>query len=85
MAKFFRITDEPIETSARGRRELYPFSQLKEGQSFKVSIPALKADRLKLIRSLRAAVTNANKRYTQQGSRFGVEMGEKVYRVGRLK
>ena len=85
MAKFFKITDEPIELSVRGRRELYPFSQLKERQSFKVSIPALKADRLKLIRSLRAAVTNANRRYAQQGSRFGVEIGDKHYRVGRLK
>lgn len=84
MAKFFRITDTPIETAKKGARELYPLSKLKPGQSVKVTIPVLKADRLKLIRSLRAAASNANKRYSQLGSRYGVELGEKHYRIGRI-
>jgi len=85
MAKFFRITDTPIETAKKGARELYPLSKLKPGQSVKVTIPVLKADRLRLIRSLRAAASNANKRYdVYLGVRFGVELGEKHYRIGRI-
>lgn len=84
MARFFRIDDTPIEPAKLGSRELYPLSKLKPGQSVKVTIPVLKADRLRLIRSLRAAASNANKRYSQLGSRYGVELGEKHYRIGRI-
>ena len=85
MAKFFRVEDVPIKIGKKGAREKYPFSQLQVGQSVRITIPVLKADRLKLMRSLRAAVTNANIRYAQQGSRFGVDLSGKHYRIGRLK
>lgn len=82
MAKFFRVEDVPIEPSKQGARERYPFSQLKVGQSFSVTAPVLKEHRLKLVRSLRAAIVNAHHR--QPESRFGLDMSGKRYRIGRL-
>lgn len=82
MAKFFKITNDPVEPSKLGARERYPFSQLKVGQSFRVTRPVLKSDRNRLVRSLRAAITNAQRRIP--GSRFGVEIGPKQFRVGRI-
>lgn len=82
MAKFFRVEDVPIEPSKQGARERYPFSQLKVGQSFSVTVPILKEHRLKLVRSLRAAIVNAHHR--QPESRYGLDMSGKRYRIGRL-
>lgn len=82
MAKFFHIDDVPIEPIKLGARERYPFSQLKVGQSFRVTRPMLKSDRARLVRSIRAAITNAHKRYPE--SRFGLEIGPKRFRIGRI-
>jgi len=82
MAKFFKITDDPVEPNKKGARERYPFSQLKVGQSFSITIPVLKEHRLKLVRSLRAAIVNAHHR--QPENRFGLDISGKRYRIGRL-
>lgn len=82
MAKFFRIEDVPIEPVKKGSREKFPFSQLRVGQSFSVTVPVLKEHRLKLLRSLRAAITNAQKRIG--GAKFGLSTSGKRYRIGRL-
>lgn len=82
MAKFFRVEDVPIEPSKQGARERYPFSQLRVGQSFSITVPVLKEHRLRLVRSLRAAITNAQKRL--EGAKFGLSTSGKRYRIGRL-
>ena len=82
MAKFFKITDDPVEPNKQGARERYPFSQLKVGQSFSITVPVLKEHRLKLVRSLRAAITNAQKRL--EGAKFGLSTSGKRYRIGRV-
>jgi len=82
MAKFFKIESIPVESTKKGARERYPFSQLQVGQSFSVTIPVLKEHRLKLVRSLRAAITNAQKRIG--GSKFGLSTSGKRYRIGRI-
>jgi len=82
MAKFFKVENVPVESVKLGARERYPFSQLAVGQSFRVTRPVLKSDRIRLVRSLRAAITNAHKRHV--GSRFGLEIGPKQFRIGRI-
>jgi len=82
MAKFFKVESIAVEPAKRGSRERYPFSQLKVGQSFSITVPVLKEHRLKLVRSMRAAITNAHRR--QPESRYGLNTSGKRYRIGRL-
>ena len=82
MAKFFKVENVPVESIKKGARERYPFSQLRVGQSFSITVPVLKEHRLKLVRSLRAAIVNAHHR--QPESRFGLDTSGKRYRIGRL-